>query len=85
MKQSTASNLALVLALLAWPLCYYGVLSQLGDFVPATPRHVIDQHRAVSASVLALGVAALATALVLAGFAFSGARVRSGAAIAVCA
>ncbi|MUV14622.1 hypothetical protein [Noviluteimonas gilva] len=84
MKQTTASNVALALALLAWPFCFYGALSQLGDFAPDTPRDVIDRHKLVSSIVLSTGLFSLFVSLVLSGFGFSGARYRAVTAIAVC-
>ena len=77
MKQSTASNVALALAALAWPLCYYGLLSRLGDFAPDTPRDLIERQARISSVVLSAGLLSLCVSLCLGGFSFSGAKVRS--------
>lgn len=84
MKQSTASNVALALAILAWPLCYYGVLSRIGDFAPDTPRDVIGRYERISSVVLSVGLLSLFASLCLGGFGFSGAKFRSTAAIVAC-
>ncbi len=80
MKQSTASNIALILAVLAWPLCFYGLLSQLGDYAPGTPSHIIESSRLKSFVALTAGLLSFLSSLWLSGFAFSGAKLRSAAA-----
>ena len=77
MKQSSASNVAIALAILAGPLCYYGFMSGLAHFVHGTPREVIERHHAISALILGAGLLSLAASLWLSGFAFSGAKIRS--------
>ncbi|KGQ19265.1 hypothetical protein LF41_2911 [Lysobacter dokdonensis DS-58] len=84
MKQATASNIALALAILAWPLCSYGFFSLLVDFVPDTPRDVIEPHQLASYVALLAGLLSLLASLCLCAFGFSGAKVRSLIAIAVC-
>jgi len=84
MKHSTASNLAIVLAALAWPLAFYGAMSQLGDYDPSTPREVIAAHQHLSISILAAGLLLLASSLWLSGYSFPGAKIRSVVASVMC-
>lgn len=84
MKQSAASNVALALAILAWPLCYYGVLSRLGGYAPDTPKALIERQQLISSAVLFAGLLSLYVSLCLGGFGFSGAKIRSLVAIVVC-
>ncbi len=84
MKQSTASNIALVLAILAWPLCFYGLLSQLGDYAPDTPSHIIEGNRLKSFIALTVGLLSFLSSLWLSGFAFPGAKLRSATAAIIC-
>ena len=77
MKRSHAANLALALVLLGWPLNLLGGLfsfADLNDHLTAGERRLYDQ---VEAGSFFLGMLALLSALVLAGYAYSGARVRA--------
>jgi hypothetical protein len=84
MKQSVASNLAVGLALLAWPLLIYGLMSQLGDPQPGTSSEVTAANRRLSVAVLSVGFLCFLGALWLSGFSFTGAKVRSLLAAACC-
>lgn len=84
MKQGTASNLAIALAVVGWPLACIGALSQLGDYAPGVPRAVIEAHRHRSMAVLIAGLLCLLASLWLSGYGFSGARARSVIAIVAC-
>ncbi len=84
MRQSVASNIAVGLALLAWPLIIYGLMSQLGDYHPSTPSEVIAANRRASVAVLSTGFLCFLGALWLSGFSFTGAKVRSLLAAACC-
>lgn len=77
MKHGTAANTALSLAILAWPLAYYGVMSQLGDPAPTVPRSEIEAARQQSHMVLLVGILCLFGSLWLSGYGFPGARVRA--------
>lgn len=77
MKQATASNWAIGLVMLSWPLIYYGFVSQLGDYSPSTPQQVMDSNHLRSGLVLFVGLLCFIGSLWLAGFAFSGAKLRS--------
>lgn len=77
MRQTSASNLALLLAVLAWPLTYYGIMSQLGDYRPGTPLEVILANQRMSVAVLSVGFLSLMASLWLSGYSFTGARMRS--------
>ncbi len=84
MKPANASNVALALAVVAWPLAYYGVLSQMGDYGPYVPRAeiVANSHRSIV--VLVAGVLCFCSALWLSGFAHFGAPRRAILAIFIC-
>ncbi len=84
MKQSSASNLAIALAMLAWPLTYYGVMSQLGDYQPDTSHEVIEANRRISVAVLSVGFLCFIGSLWLSGYSFIGAKVRSSIAAIGC-
>lgn len=84
MRQSTASNLAIVLAILAWPLVIYGVMSQLGDYHPSVPQEIITANQRTSIAILSAGFLCFMGALWLAGYGFTGARIRSLFAAACC-
>lgn len=85
MRQSVASNLAVGLALLAWPLIIYGLMSQLGDYHPSTASEVVAANRRTSVAVLSAGFLCFLGALWLSGFSFTGAKVRSLLAATCCA
>ncbi|MEP6634980.1 MAG: hypothetical protein ABJA62_12320, partial [Luteimonas sp.] len=80
----TASNFAIALAILAWPLIIYGLLSQLGDYHPSVSRDVIVDNRRISVAVLSVGFFCYLCALWLSGFSFTGAKIRSILAFACC-
>ena len=84
MKPSSTVNLAIVLAVLGWLLCVYGILSQMGDPSPSVPREVIATHQRTSNAVLFLGIFSLLSAIWLSGFAFLAAKWRACIALAVC-
>lgn len=84
MRQSVASNLAIALAMLAWPLIIYGLMSQLGDYRPSTPSEIIVASRRTSVAVLSAGFLCFLGALWLSGFSFTGAKTRALLAAACC-
>ena len=84
MKQGTASNLAIALAVVAWPLACGGALSQLGDYAPGVSQAVIEADRHRSMAVLMTGLLCLLVSLWLSGYSFSGARIRSLIATVAC-
>lgn len=84
MRQTSVSNLALALAVMAWPLIYYGFMSQLGDYHPDTPREVVLANRRISVSVLSVGLLSFLGSLWLSGYSFTGAKVRSVLAALIC-
>ncbi|MDR6841505.1 hypothetical protein [Pseudoxanthomonas sacheonensis] len=84
MRQTTASNLALALVVLAWPLAYFGVMSQLGDYAPSTPRAVIEANSHRSTIILLAGLLCLFSSLWLSGYSFAGAKIRSVVAAIAC-
>lgn len=83
-KQTTASNLALVLVAIAWALVCYGALSQMGDYAPATPRAVIEANRHRSTLIWLFGLLCLIGSLWLSGYGFAAAKVRSVLAAVAC-
>ena len=85
MTASRLATLALVTAIIGWPLAYYGVMSQLGDPSPLVPRSVTESHRHVSIIVLMVGVMCLLASLWLSGRSFMEARKRSLLAAALVA
>ena len=85
MKPSTASNLAIFLAILAWPLIIYGLMSQLGDYHPSTDREIIAANRRISVAILSAGLLCNLVALWLSGFSFTDAKNRSLIAATFCA
>ena len=84
MRQSSAANVALILAVLAWPLTYYGVMSQLGDYHPDIPREFIATNRRVSVGILLTGLLCLLGSLWLSGYSFTCAKSRSIVAALIC-
>ncbi|WDS35243.1 hypothetical protein [Pseudoxanthomonas sp.] len=84
MKRSTASNVAIALAVFSWPLVCYGAMSQLGDYAPSTPNEVIVASRHRSFSILVVGLLCWVSSIWLSGYGFSGAKVRSSIAFAGC-
>ena len=84
MKQTSASNLAIALALLAWPLTFYGAMSQIGDYASGTPRAIIVANHLRSVLVLSTGLLFFFGSLWLSGYSFSGAKKRSVVAAMVC-
>jgi hypothetical protein len=85
MKQSSAANIAIIFAVLAWPLSFYGVLSQLGDYSPDTPYEVMNANRFISNVVLCVGVLCVPASFWLSGFSYTGAKFRSIIAAVTCA
>ena len=81
MKPGHAANIAIVLAVAAWPLMAYGLLSQLGDPAPWVPRADIARQHQIANLVFVLGFGSFAVSLWLSGYAFSAARKRSLAAL----
>jgi hypothetical protein len=77
MKPSTAANLAVVLAVLAWPLTWHGTVRQLRDYARSTPPEVVEANQHLGVAILALGLLCLLASLWLSGHAFAGARIRS--------
>jgi hypothetical protein len=84
MKQPVASNCALLLAILSWPLIIYGLMSQLGDYHPSVSREVITANRRLSVSILSAGFLCFLAFMWLAGYSYTGARVRALLAAACC-
>jgi hypothetical protein len=84
MRQTTASNLAIALVVLAWPLTYLGAMSQLGDFAADTPRAVIEAAHLRSVLILSTGLLFFFCSLWLSGYSFKGAKVRSLIAATAC-
>lgn len=84
MKQSTASNLALLLAPLGWGLAFIGVTAQLGDPYPDIPVAVLEAERLKYMVVFYLGVFFIAGALWASGYSFSGAKRRAVVAATIC-
>ena len=84
MKQPTSANLALIAAVLAWPLIWFGVLSQLGDYAPNTPREVMASNQRTSMTALVVGLVLLLGSLWLSGYSFANAKVRSVSAALLC-
>ena len=76
MKPSHAASLALVLVVLGWLLCVFGILAQLGDPAPGAMLEHAAHQRQMSVLVL-LGVIGLIAALWLAGYSFRASRIRS--------
>ncbi|MFC4764854.1 hypothetical protein [Dyella koreensis] len=77
MKQSTASNLALLLAPLGWGFAFIGVTAQLGDPDPDIPAAVLEAERLKYMVVFYLGVFLIAGALWASGYSFSEAKRRA--------
>lgn len=77
MKQTTAANLGLVLAIAGWALAFYGAMSQLGDPSPSIAPARIEAGRYVSKTIMFIGVTAILSALWLSGYGFSLAKVRA--------
>jgi hypothetical protein len=84
MRQSVASNFAVLLAVLSWPLACYGVMSQLGDYAPSTPREILAANHHRSVAVLVAGLLCFSSSLWLSGYSFSAAKVRSVVAAVLC-
>ncbi len=77
MTSSRFADLALVLVAAGWLLCFYGVMSQLGDPSPTTPSSVIEAHRHTSIAILLVGVLCLVSSLWLSGRSYVEAMKRS--------
>jgi hypothetical protein len=84
MKPTTASNIALIGATLSWPLVWFGVVSQLGDYAPGTPSESIISNTRLSVGAIIAGLAFLFGSLWLSGYGFAVARVRSLLAASIC-
>jgi hypothetical protein len=78
------ANLAVLLGILWFPLCYYGVLSQLGDPAPYVSQSDLSAARAVSVGALTAGCALFVGALFLSGYVFVAARWRAVLAFLLC-
>jgi ABC-type Fe3+-siderophore transport system permease subunit len=83
MKQSSAANLALLLAIVGWLLAFYGVASQLGDPAPWVSREQMQAHHRLSHTILSFGVLGVLSALWLSGYSFSTAKIRAGICLAL--
>ena len=77
MKQSVAANISIVLAPIAWLLVAWGGLSFIADPAPGTSRNLMRLHYLSGHAAFFLGLVALAAAVCLAGFSWSGAKRRS--------
>jgi hypothetical protein len=82
MNSSRAAWVAIALAVLGWPLLFYGVLAQMGDPDPSTPPEQIQRFHLLCTVAIATGSCMVAGALWLSGDAFSGARAVASAALA---
>jgi hypothetical protein len=84
MKQSIAPNLAVALALLAWPLSYYGFTLLGADYARGTPTEYIysAQHRATL--IFAAGLLCLFGGLWFSGRSLALAKARSLSALCIC-
>ena len=77
MKKSLGANLALVLITLGWGMCFFGLASQLGDPNPHVPRAVIEAQQRTLWAVFFVGACFAFVSIWLAGYAYTGAKVRS--------
>lgn len=77
MTSSRVANLAIALAVSAWPLLIFGTFSQLGDPAPwVTHADLVARHH-LAVAALGLGLVFLTTALWLSGYVFANAPKRS--------
>ena len=83
MRATQPANLALAIAVLAWPLLVYGALSQLGDPAPSTSAAALRHIWQISMLCLAAGLISLIAALWLSGFSYAAAPRRSIAVVFV--
>ncbi|SFS18897.1 hypothetical protein SAMN05216570_3845 [Dyella sp. OK004] len=84
MKQTTASNLALLLAPAGWVLCFIGVASQMGDPNPDIPVATLKAERLTQMLLFYLGVLIVFSALWASGYSFSAAKRRAVIAALMC-
>lgn len=71
MPPKTAANIAITITLLGWFLCFYGVVSQLGDPAPTVTAEQIKHMHWLGDLFIAAGFLCFAPALWLAGYSFS--------------
>ena len=84
MKQKTQSSFAIVLALLAWPISYYGFTQQWIDYARGTPVEYISAARNRATVIIAVGLLCLFGGLWLSGKSFAVAKGRSLSALGIC-
>jgi len=83
MRIARLANLAIVLALVGWPLMYYGAMSQLGDPSPRVPRADVVRQQQISMALMFLGIVCLHASLWFSGRSYPEAKKRSLLAVAL--
>lgn len=83
MRTARLANLAIVLALVGWPLMYYGAMSQFGDPSPSVPRADIVRQHQISMALMVLGIVCVHASLWFSGRSYSEAKKRSLLAVAL--
>jgi hypothetical protein len=84
MKQTTQSTFAIVLALAAWPISYYGFTQQWVDYARGTPVEYIIEAQNRATCVIAVGLLCVFGALWFSGKSFVVAKARSLSALGIC-
>lgn len=77
MKKTAAANIALCLVVMGWAASFWGLFAHLGDPDPRAPREVIEAENRFYWALFFVGVVAIASAMWLAGFSYSEAKIRS--------
>jgi hypothetical protein len=83
-NSSRAAWVGMALAVLGWPLVFYGVFAQMGDPYPSTSPEQVQRLHFLCTVAIASGSCMVAAALWLSGYAFSGTQVIASAVLAAC-
>ncbi len=77
MRKTTAVNIALCLTVIGWAMSYMGLFAHLGDPNPKVPHEVIEAENRFYWAIFVAGVVLAVSAMWLAGFGYSEAKIRS--------
>jgi hypothetical protein len=77
MKKTTATNIAMGLAVIGWAMSCLGLFAHLGDPDPRVPHEIIDAENHFYWAIFFAGTISLVGAAWLAGFGYSEAKIRS--------
>lgn len=77
MRKSAAANIALCFTALGWVTSYLGVMAHLGDANPNVQHEVIEAENRFYWAIFFVGLVLIASAMWMAGFGYSEAKMRS--------